>query len=274
MRHVWRRRVALIAVLAAAALATGQPFHDGRPETGGGVNGVVALINSSSPADDIYAGQFCGGVVVDERVVLTAAHCVATRSMGSVDVVVGADNLCRDQPIQGLRLRVSETQIHPAYDAESARFDLALLTLAANVPRDYIRSLATTSPGEGHAVALGWGGGSAGGIPPCRLTHIQLRLLPEATCAEQAGASDRGFHPVSMLCAIPDQVASRDTCPGDSGGPLVLGADPRHGDVVGIISWGRGCGNEIPGVYARAESWLSMSPPLGGDFGSGVTALP
>ena len=256
--QAWRWLPMPIALLAFVALSTGQPSHDGRREMGGSVGGMVALINASSPTNDIYNAQFCGGVVVELRLVLTAAHCVAMRSAASIDVVIGGDNLCRDRPIDGLRIRVSGVRIHPAYDAESARFDLAVLALAVDAPMGSVRDVASPPADGGTAVALGWGRGSPGGVPPCRLMRTELRLLPQPECAEQAGANDRPYDPESMLCAIPDQIPSEDTCSGDSGGPLVLGGDPGQGEVIGITSWGRGCGNQLPGVYARAESWRSM----------------
>lgn len=256
--QAWRRLATSIALLALVVLGVSPASDRGRPKAEGAVDGMVALINASSPRNDIYSGQFCGGVVVGLRHVLTAAHCVAMRSAASIDVVIGGDNLCRDREIDGLRIRVSGVRIHPAYDALSARFDLALLELAIDAPPDSVRDVASAPANAEPAIALGWGGGSTGGVPPCRLMRTDLRLVPQPECAARAGASDRAYDPASMLCAIPDQIPSQDTCSGDSGGPLVLGTDPRLGDVVGITSWGRGCGNQIPGVYARAEFWQSM----------------
>ena len=93
----------------------------------------------------------CGGVVVARararRLVLTAAHCVETRAADSIDVVIGADNLCRDRSIDGLRIHVSGIAIHPAYHAESATFDLALLALALDAPSDSVRNIGFSMPG-------------------------------------------------------------------------------------------------------------------------------
>lgn len=119
--QAWRRLAMPVTLLAIVALGTGQPSQDGRRETGGAVDGMVALINESSPTNDIYNAQFCGGVVIEQRLVLTAAHCVATRRAGSIDVVIGGDNLMSRPPDQrtsnsrfgdpdasGLRCRVGE----------------------------------------------------------------------------------------------------------------------------------------------------------------------
>jgi secreted trypsin-like serine protease len=216
---------------------------------------MVALINASSPVGDIYNAQFCGGVVVDERLVLTAAHCVEKRGVGTIDAVVGGDNLCRDGPIDGVRIHITRIQIHPAYDSQSARFDLAVLALAVDAPPDSVREVASPPPEGGPAVALGWSRGAQGGVAPCHLVDTALTLLVPPKCEEQAGARDRPFDPESMLCAIPEQ-PTQDTCSGDSGGPLVIGADPQRREVIGITSWGRACGNGLPGVYARADAWL------------------
>ncbi|XP_048486996.1 trypsin Blo t 3-like [Plutella xylostella] len=57
----------------------------------------------------------------------------------------------------------------------------------------------------------------------------------------------------SMLCAGLLNVGGADACQGDSGGPLVY-----NGVVVGVTSWGAGCGNpSYPGVYARVASYTT-----------------
>jgi secreted trypsin-like serine protease len=251
------RRLLAAAVVLVAAVALWVPGFRGEDQAAPGpIPGVVALINASSPVDAIYHAQFCGGVVIGRRLVLTAAHCVATRTAGSIDVVIGADNLCRNHPIDGVRLPVVGIDVHPDYDATSARFDLALLTLAADAPDGSIRKVGGAPTEGGSAITAGWGSGPGGGAPPCRLRSLRLTLLPPSECAERVGADDRPFDPRSMLCAVPDPPPAEATCAGDSGGPLILGDDPNSGAVVGVVSWGRGCGSGAPGVYARDESWI------------------
>uniref|UniRef100_A0A8C9FGR1 Peptidase S1 domain-containing protein n=1 Tax=Pavo cristatus TaxID=9049 RepID=A0A8C9FGR1_PAVCR len=57
-----------------------------------------------------------------------------------------------------------------------------------------------------------------------------------------------------MLCAgLPE--GGVDTCQGDSGGPLLYAN--RHWQVVGIVSWGFGCGTpSTPGVYTSVRAYL------------------
>lgn len=216
--------------------------------------GMVALVNRSAAGIDVYAAQFCGGVVVSERLVLTAAHCVTTRPAGSIDVLAGAPDLCSGAEARGLRVHVTDTRIHPEYDAGSGRFDLALLLLDQPVPGRIVRDLVDVPERPEPAVAIGWGGGSGAGAPPCRLRGVALTVLPPWDCVD-AAAANRPFDPASMVCAIPAGLSARDTCAGDSGGPLILGTEPGLGPVIGITSWGRGCGSGFPGVYARESSW-------------------
>lgn len=261
-----RLHVAAVALVAAAALSLVGSGPDSRVATAS-VRGIVALINASSPVDHIYSGQFCGGVVVASRLVLTAAHCVVTKGAGSIDVVVGADNLCGDRPIDGVRLRVSAIEIHPDYHVESARFDLAVLTLEADAPAESIRRVGSAPADGGPAIAVGWGRGPVAGVPPCRLRSTDLTVLSQDECAGRAGSDDREFDPRSMTCAVPARSPAEDTCGGDSGGPLILGDDANEGVVIGVVSWGHGCGGEAPGAYARAESWsfgAGAGRPYGG----------
>ncbi len=86
-------------------------------------------------------------------------------------------------------------------------------------------------------------------------------MLPDARCEEAYPAgSDGTYLPESMLCAGEVQ-GGRDACQGDSGGPLVA-----QGRLIGLVSWGSGCGRAgSPGVYARVSDVLRV---LGGRRGA------
>ena len=250
-------KVRLLAVVLTAALAgaiagsddTGpRPTDLGRP-----VAGVVALVDADAPPLDLYHGHICGAVATSARLVLTAAHCVHDRRASDLHVVVGADNLCRTAAVEGVRIQVRRIVTHPQYSQHSARYDLARLELAGSVAGPSIRSTGS-STGDGFATVLGWGSRTIGGARPCNLRSGRLRLHGNADCATLVASGQRAFDPASMLCATAVTPAD-DPCTGDSGGPLVAGTDVDGGVVIGIVSWGYGCGDGRAGVYARADNW-------------------
>lgn len=242
--------LALVLVFGAVASSRVQPSLGGRI-VGHPVPGVVALVAASSPVRTIYNGQFCGGVVVEAGIVLTAAHCVVDRSPSDLDAVVGADNLCRNAAIDGIRLRVSSITVHPKYDRVRGAYDLARLRLDGWTTSGRVRNTSIAARPWGGVFALGWGGTIARGRPSCRLTQKPLRLLATSECEARAGTAERQFDDRTMLCAVPASVPSDDTCSGDSGGPIIAGEDLDEGPVIGIVSWGRDCGTGVPGVYVK-----------------------
>ena len=249
-----QRSLILPAVLAGSALvlALGLAISSsgGRRAAGSPARGVAALIDATAPSTDYFNAQFCGAVLVAPDVALTAAHCVDGRTPERIHVVVGADNLCRDHEITGTRTDVLRIDLHPLYDADAGRYDLALLTLGTSFSAE-VRRIALDQPPSGQATGLGWGRASYGGVPACRLMRVDLDLLSAAHCGDAVPPDgSRRFDPDAMICAVPND-AGADSCIGDSGGPLIAG-DMNQGAILGVVSWGRGCAEGIPGIYARA----------------------
>lgn len=238
-------------VLGLALLTAGaEPHAANRRDVGHPVAGVVALILDNALPNDPYQGQFCAGVLVARRSVLTAAHCVQARNAASLDVIVGADNLCRGRPIDGDRVDVTAVAVHPGYRRDTGQYDLAELTLARDVAVAGVTI--TEELASGSATSFGWGLRTPGTASACRLQEVSLTIPAQETCATLLGPGERTFDARTMVCAVPN--GADNTCYGDSGGPLVVAGDRGPGQVIGIVSWGRGCTGT--GVYARAASWF------------------
>ena len=210
--------------------------------------GVVALINASAPANDVSASQFCGGILIDERTVATALHCVADRDVTTIDVIVDARNLCSTAPIVGERVRVS------AFRPVNGGVDATLLELARPVGHasPVVVAEGALPPGA-ELEAWGWGAATPGGASPCSVEPKSLRSVGTVRCDRELEGPRilPAFREDDYLCAVPRD-ASANTCLGDSGGPVFARAGGER-QLVGMTLAGRGCGADDPGLYLAAR---------------------
>ncbi|WP_329402112.1 serine protease [Streptomyces melanogenes] len=207
------------------------------------------------------AGQFCGGAVVAPTKVVTAAHCLSKEVLGAngvrdLKVIAGRSQL---RSGKGQEVVVRDTWVNPGYSPVTNAGDLAVLTLASALPESYVIGLAgpgdaAYAPGTAAAV-FGWGDTSGRGSYAASLRSAPVQVLSDGAC-ERAypGNSEGEYLGATMLCAG-DLRGGHDACQGDSGGPLVA-----HGRLIGLVSWGSGCGQaESPGVYTRISAFVAPS---------------
>jgi secreted trypsin-like serine protease len=257
-----------LAVMAAGAvlpLASPVPAAADRVVIGGQAVRIadspwVVALSSRDRFGGTRAGQFCGGVVVAPTKVLTAAHCMSRAVLGSAPeavrdlrVIAGRERL---GGTGGREVAVRSVLVDPAYDPGTNASDLAVLTLWDALPGSY--AIRPAEPGDTAAApgtpaaVYGWGDTTGQGQYASGLRSAPVTVLADASC-ERAypGGSGGRYEPSTMLCAG-DTTGGHDACQGDSGGPLVA-----RGRLVGLVSWGSGCGRaESPGVYTRVTTAL------------------
>ncbi|MDT3727292.1 serine protease [Streptomyces sp. DSM 41972] len=206
------------------------------------------------------AGQFCGGVAVGRTTVLTAAHCMDREVLGAspervrdLKVIAGRTELLSES---GQEVAVRKVWVNPDYDGETNSGDFAVLSLAEPLPAASVIGMAGSGDAAYRAgtpaTVYGWGDTTGSGSYAGSLHGARVRVQPDALCAKAySGGSNGTYRAETMLCAG-EVAGGRDACQGDSGGPLVA-----QGRLIGLVSWGAGCGwAGSPGVYTRISDVL------------------
>ncbi|XP_057170195.1 chymotrypsinogen B-like [Ursus arctos] len=219
------------------------------------INGEDAVPSSWPWQVSLQTGSglhFCGGSLISQHWVVTAAHC---RVRKGHRVVAGvSDHGSDDEAVQVLR--IEEVFEHPLWDRAADTNDIALLKLATpallstTVSPVCLPSGNASFPAGSICATTGWGRTQYNSHKtPDKLQQAALPLLSNAECKQFWGSKITDV----MVCAGANGVSS---CMGDSGGPLVCQKDGAW-TLVGIVSWGSSqCNPFSPGVYARVTKFI------------------
>jgi len=181
-----------------------------------------------------WGGHFCGGSLVREDWVITAAHCVQGESASSIDVVIGLHNVSATSGAQSRG--VEEIIVHPQYNGGSLNNDYALLRLSSPITDFEPIQLCTDDSHDEEPVmstTMGWGATSSGGSSSSVLLEVDVPI--DDGCGSYSNSEITN----NMICAG-DGNGGEDSCQGDSGGPLIMTNDEGEYELIGIVSWGYG----------------------------------
>ncbi|XP_065073294.1 serine protease grass-like isoform X1 [Ochlerotatus camptorhynchus] len=227
----------------------------------------------------------CGGSLINERYVLTAAHCIKTRSSRQLHTVILGEhtknqmvdcNIYRDNngnemekecagPVE--EFGIESIEMHQAYNRPKYSNDIGLIRLDRDVSmKDHIQPIclpiteALQTQAFAHYIVTGWG---------TTENTTGSDVLLEAVLNHVEGETCQGeMSKFRMIIQLTDkQLCAQgkglvDSCRGDSGGPLVSSASYALGGArfvqFGIVTFGiDSCGKKsVPGVYSRVASYM------------------
>ncbi|KAM8735189.1 trypsin-2-like [Acanthopagrus schlegelii] len=195
--------------------------------------------------------HFCGGSLVNENWVVSAAHCYKSR----VEVRLGEHDIYMNEGTEQF-IRSSRVIRHPKYSSYNINNDIMLIKLSEPATlNQYVQPVALPTkcaPAGTMCKVSGWGN-TMSSVSGDQLQCLDIPILSTSDCEN----SYPGMITDAMFCAGYLE-GGKDSCQGDSGGPVVC-----NGELQGVVSWGYGCAErDHPGVYAKVclfNDWLETT---------------
>uniref|UniRef100_A0A1B0GHB6 trypsin n=1 Tax=Lutzomyia longipalpis TaxID=7200 RepID=A0A1B0GHB6_LUTLO len=239
-------QAAILAILciSASAAVFRQPIHrivGGKPVSIEDIPYQVSV--------NFFGQHLCGGSILSERFILTAAHCIIGATP-DFTVRTGSNYSSTDGEVHKVRQIIS----HELYDEETTDYDFSIFELEDPITfSDTRRAVQLPEADEDIADGTvlkvsGWGDTKNHQESNYHVRTVSVPKVNQLEC--QANYIFGAIISEQMFCAG-YQEGGKDSCQGDSGGPVVDDNNVQHG----VVSWGKGCAlPSYPGVYAKVSA--------------------
>jgi len=234
----------------------------------------------------------CGGTIIDENTIISAAHCyypLSGTTIRFIEAGITKDGPDPKKPSEnGQIIQVKDVIIHPGYDDSRTigKFDNDIAVLILETPLVFNNNVGPARLPDPSlnldkvafysdsqlATVSGWGRVRFfRRRQPKDLMYVSVPIISNEKCIKPHTIYNSSDITPNMICAggsVFDGGPLGDSCSGDSGGPLIIPKSDTDNTamLVGIVSYGIRCGrSDSPGVYTRVTEYISWIQSIRND---------